>query len=484
MGQAIIYCYRCSTQLREAQFAQGKAFRLDSRGCCADCAPEALRTLPPESVKVLLAQLAAAQQIQKQAASSSSRPNTSRRQVPEAPAPAAARPASSAPIWIVAGVAVVAIAVVAGIALSAGPGAAAPAATSNPTAPSPPAARTPAAQALQKAKDFARKSPNDLFAQLKFFEDKALLDDPGETGAEARRAAQEIRAKGKEAVERARASLDTELVGPLGREEFSTAFARLDGARTALEWPEWKAAVEKRDAEERGRLAKLFEQVRDQAKDAKEKGNAAELQLHVARVKKWGVQKLADDLAAALAGVVPKPVRVGIQDFEGELAGWKYVPGDDFPGARGSFTPDSTVVHGGRRAGRLEADFTKGGVYVGFWWDATGLKQRDVHEIRVWVKTDTVALLGVRVADSTGQVHQQSAVRLQPTTDWQELVLKISDLVGPEHWAGANDGKWHGPFTGFGLNIGKAGFRKSDLKTGTLWIDDVDALASPALRDP
>lgn len=39
MGQAIIYCYRCSKQLREAQFAQGKAFRLDIRGCCAECAP-------------------------------------------------------------------------------------------------------------------------------------------------------------------------------------------------------------------------------------------------------------------------------------------------------------------------------------------------------------------------------------------------------------------------------------------------------------
>ncbi|MBV8878681.1 MAG: hypothetical protein JO332_01835 [Planctomycetaceae bacterium] len=480
MGQAIVYCYRCSRQLREAQFSQGKAFRLDSRGCCADCAPEALRTLPPESVKVLLAQLAAAQQ--QKPGSPGGRPPTARRPVTEVPPPAVPRVASSAPIWIVAGVAVAAIAIVAGIALSAGPGTAAPRPSGG--SPAPTEAKSSAALALQKARDFAAKSPNDLFAQLKFFEDRALLDDKTDVGAEARRSAQEIRAKGKETVDRARAALDTELLGPLGREEFSTAFARLDSARTVLEWPEWKAAVEKRAGEERARLAKLFEQVRDQARDAKEKANAAELQVHVARVKKWGVQKLVDDLAAALAEVSPKPVRVAIQDFEGELAGWKYVGGEDFPGARGSFAPDSTVVHGGRRACKLDADFNKGGLYVGFWWDATGLKARDVREIRLWVKTDTVSILGVRVADATGQVHQRSAVPLQPTSDWQELVLRIADLTGPEHWAGANDGKWHGPFTGFGLNIGKEGFRQPGLKAGAIWVDDIDALAAPALRDP
>lgn len=437
----------------------------------------------PESVKVLLAQLAAAQQ-QPKPAPQSPRPSTARPPAPQGTAP---RTASAAPIWIVAATAVVAIAIVAGIALSASPGTAtpAPAATVAPsTSPRPAEPATPAALALRKAKDFARKSPNDLFAQLKFFEDKALLDDKTEIGAEARRAAQDVRAKGKEAVDKAFAALDTELVGPLGREEFSTAFARLDGARTALEWPEWKTAVEKRAAEERDRVGKLFEQVRDRAREAKENGNAAELQVHVARVKKWGVQKMADDLTAALAQVAPKPVRVPVQDFEGEPAGWKYVPGDDFPGARGSFTADSAVVHGGRRACKLEADFNKGGVYVGFWWDAADLKLRDVREIRLWVKTDTVSLLGVRVADSTGQVHQRSAIRLQPTSNWQEFVLQISDLVGPEHWGGANDGKWHAPFAGFGLNIGKQGFRKSDMKTGSIWVDDVDVLAAPALRDP
>lgn len=100
------------------------------------------------------------------------------------------------------------------------------------------------------------------------------------------------------------------------------------------------------------------------------------------------------------------------------------------------------------------------------------------------MKTDSCALLGVRVSDATGQVHQRSAVSLKVTTDWQELVLKISDLVGPEHWAGANDGKWHAPFSGFGLNIGKAGFLNGNMKAGSIWVDDVEVLAAPALKGP
>ncbi|HLY08840.1 MAG TPA: hypothetical protein VKW04_05960, partial [Planctomycetota bacterium] len=59
MGQAILYCYRCSTQLRESHFERGNAFRIDTRACCAECAPEAVRTLPPDLVQSLLVQLKA-----------------------------------------------------------------------------------------------------------------------------------------------------------------------------------------------------------------------------------------------------------------------------------------------------------------------------------------------------------------------------------------------------------------------------------------
>src|SRR5580765_353144 len=54
MGQAILYCFRCSTQLRDAQFEQGKAYRIDNFAVCAACAPDAIKSMPPESVQKLL----------------------------------------------------------------------------------------------------------------------------------------------------------------------------------------------------------------------------------------------------------------------------------------------------------------------------------------------------------------------------------------------------------------------------------------------
>src|SRR5205085_3412836 len=96
-------------------------------------------------------------------------------------------------------------------------------------------------------------------------------------------------------------------------------------------------------------------------------------------------------------------------------------------------------------------------------------------EFRLWVKSSGVTRLGVRLADASDQCHQ-SSVALKPTEDWQELVLNIRDLVGGEHWGGANDGRWHGPAKGLGLNVDKSGAAKK-----TLWIDDVEALRGPVL---
>src|SRR5579862_3600570 len=53
MGQAILYCVRCSTQLRDSHFEQGKAYRIDNFAVCAACGPEAAKALPPESVPKL-----------------------------------------------------------------------------------------------------------------------------------------------------------------------------------------------------------------------------------------------------------------------------------------------------------------------------------------------------------------------------------------------------------------------------------------------
>lgn len=166
-----------------------------------------------------------------------------------------------------------------------------------------------------------------------------------------------------------------------------------------------------------------------------------------------------------------------LDDFETTLKGWSYVGGQEFPGAKGSVARDVSEAHNSSASYRLQADFTDGGVYVGVWRDLAALAARDVTEIRLWIKATHVTRLGVRVNDATGQCHQKNAVPLAATGGWQEILLRVADVVGGEHWGGANDGQWHGPAAGFGLNIGADGV--GDGKQGVIWLDDVRAVVLP-----
>lgn len=187
-----------------------------------------------------------------------------------------------------------------------------------------------------------------------------------------------------------------------------------------------------------------------------------------------------EQIVALQAGrpVIPRPAPAGgpllVEDFEQGAPGWEYVGGWEFPGAKGTALRDQGTAHGGQHAYRLDFDFTGGGVYVGTWKKFEGPKAVDVSELRLWVKAPGQQAFGVRLADGSDQVHQ-SAVRLQQTAEWQEVVIDIARMVGGEHWGGANDGKWHPPLKGFGLNVGKGG-----VVSGTAWFDDLSVVVAPA----
>lgn len=160
-----------------------------------------------------------------------------------------------------------------------------------------------------------------------------------------------------------------------------------------------------------------------------------------------------------------------LEDFEQAPSAWTYVGGQEFPGAKGSGSVDASVAHTGKRSYRLEADFTGGGQYVGIWRSMAVLQGRPFKELRLWVKTDSLARMSIRLSDGTGQCHQRM-LTLEPTRAWQELMLHPEDALGGEYWGGANDGKWHGPATAFGINVSRMSFDPPVLR-GTLWIDDI-----------
>jgi len=181
-------------------------------------------------------------------------------------------------------------------------------------------------------------------------------------------------------------------------------------------------------------------------------------------------------LAATVACAADNEVTLDTCD-QAPSGQWKYIGGQEFPGAKGGLELDAAVKHGGAASYRLDADFTGGGAYVGWWMTLDDLVARDVKAVRMWVKAKDVKQVGVRLNDATGQCHQTKDVPLKATEDWQELVLDVSKLVGGEHWGGANDGQWHASAKGLGINIGSTDVGAG--KQGSLWFDDIRAEILP-----
>jgi hypothetical protein len=180
-------------------------------------------------------------------------------------------------------------------------------------------------------------------------------------------------------------------------------------------------------------------------------------------------------VARAVSFQTPLREGVALDDFESNPTGWKFVGGEEYPGAKGSLALDPNHAHGGKTSYRLEADFSRGGAYVGSWKKLQALDLPEIEKFRLWVQARNLDRLGIRILDATGQCRQQS-VELPPDVadGWHEVILKVHDSVGGEHWGGINDSAWHGPPRGLGFNIGKDVVVRGSSRA-TLWIDDLRA---------
>jgi hypothetical protein len=97
LGYEILYCSRCRAQLRGREFEKGDAFRIDDQAVCKACAPELVKSLPPDKVQILLKQMVLAQ--------GKAAPKTARHEPPsdaKEPKPSKSGPAmaSLTPLWI------------------------------------------------------------------------------------------------------------------------------------------------------------------------------------------------------------------------------------------------------------------------------------------------------------------------------------------------------------------------------------------------
>ena len=303
MGHAISYCAACNTQLRDPDFEKGTAFRAEGRVFCAKCAPEEIKSRPPEK-----------------------KPDLSSTARIKMPAPSSRRmeavPSENQGTKVVlfAAAGVVGIGLIALLAMSGGssPRPAAEPVTPPvahgtdpvpPPPPPPPPTRDdkPAENALRKARDFAQTRPEDLAGQLAMFE-TAVREAEG-TGhhATASRERDAVLARQKTQAKVHLDVIDVSVRTAVEKEEFAAAVQLLDEAKRKPMGPDWSAEIAGRSKAVSDAAEKLYAAVRKDAVDASKRGAAEDVKKLVARVDKWGIHAYRTDLAKAVAGAVPKP---------------------------------------------------------------------------------------------------------------------------------------------------------------------------------
>jgi hypothetical protein len=127
---------------------------------------------------------------------------------------------------------------------------------------------------------------------------------------------------------------------------------------------------------------------------------------------------------------------------------WSFLSGSEFPGARGGF---SVAEEDGKKVGKLDYDFTNGGLYV------AGGSAADIpagfEEFRFRVKSDFWQKIVVRLFDSTDQCHQYE-VPYADEGDWQLLRIDLTSKAALI-FGGAKDGKIHFPIQKISLAVDK-----------------------------
>ncbi len=189
-------------------------------------------------------------------------------------------------------------------------------------------------------------------------------------------------------------------------------------------------------------------------------------------------------LAVAAAVVAGPPaaqaadIEEVVGDFENTTEVWNVNLGPEFPGAKATFTRDTADAVTGERSGLLSADFSGGGNYV-----LLGRPLNlDITGLSLQVRSADVSRIGLRMTDSTGQVHQQR-LTLAPGGGWQQLA--VTDFAGGEsnvHYGGVNDGIWHGPARSIGLIIDRGFVLPAD-KMADVRFDAVTVTAPPPVLE-
>jgi len=126
---------------------------------------------------------------------------------------------------------------------------------------------------------------------------------------------------------------------------------------------------------------------------------------------------------------------------------WNFNPGSEYPGAQGNFQLLKTEI--GTAVGVLSYDFTAGGSYVAAGTTVDIIDE--FRELRIQARANQQLMMGVRLRDSTDQVHQWQ-MAYGNVGEWQRLRVDLKRPAG-SHFSGANDGVIHYPIRSIQLLV-------------------------------
>jgi len=319
MGQEIVYCSSCQTRLVQAEFEKEKAFWIDHRACCKKCLPQFLESLPPERRGISAEKINLASEPEKRPPGTKT-PKRGTEYITKIPPPTGS---SGPPVAILGGLAAVVVLVVAVLVVGSSgsgekttyrrpepPRVALSESRPTPVEPPPPRAREDKAalQAVRKARDFYMAEPGKIDEALTLFEEAVweargtpLFDD----------VKKEFDALQKKKAER----LQTELTPVLSearaartKEEWGRALEILEKATGRHPWRDWMAALQREVRDARGEAEQSYAVVKDQAVQAKRRGEDPAVATLTQRVQRWGLKDLSADLETTLASIKPAPV--------------------------------------------------------------------------------------------------------------------------------------------------------------------------------
>jgi hypothetical protein len=310
MGHEIYYCSVCQKQIRWQEVERGQAFKLDDRIFCLACGPDLLKNLPKDRVKEIFTTLAAPAPPHK----TPSAPSTSRVLL-------VAQQAKSRKLLIgigIAGLALIGVGVwvasssrqdsnpvaAPAVTRAAAEQTAPPAPRAAPPSPPPVAAPTPipppaidtkeqaARSALQKARDFEAAHPSDFDQSIRDYQEACFVATGTSLQGDAKKELEQLRKKQREFFQGELSSIEADVVPALKDERFMKAIELLRIARDRHSSTEWKLLVGKRTREVSDTAFQRLNAVKEEALDAKGRGDRAKVDALRARVASWGVPEL------------------------------------------------------------------------------------------------------------------------------------------------------------------------------------------------